>query len=69
MAQSVGHQALGHKVMISNLLLAVPEVTLGGYFSGSLTIPRFKIGTQALGWEFRVDSEYHYAQVRAECPQ
>ena len=40
-AQLVEHQALGREVLGSNLL----EVTLGGHSSGSLTVPRCKIGT------------------------
>ena len=46
-AQFVQSWALGHEVVGSNLTLsAVPEVTLGGHSSGSLTIPSCKIGTR-----------------------
>ena len=45
-AQLVERWALGHEVLGSNLPQAVPEVTLGSYSSGSLTIPRCKIGTR-----------------------
>ena len=46
LAQLVEHQVLGHEVLGSNLL-AVTKVTLGGPSSGSLTIPRCKIGTRS----------------------
>ena len=41
------------------------EVMLGSHSSGSLTVQMCKIGT-GIAWEFRVDSENHYVQVRAE---
>ena len=44
-AQSVEHQALGHKVMGLNLP-AILEVTMGSHSSNSLTIPRWNIWTR-----------------------
>ena len=55
-AQLVERRALGREVVGSNL-----PVTWGGHCSSSLTN-----WDQALAWEFRVDSENHYAQVREE---
>ena len=45
-AQLVERQALGREVMGSDLPV-VPEVTLSGHSSGSLTIPKCKIGTKS----------------------
>ena len=56
--QLVERRALSREVLGSNLPLVVPEVTLGSYSSGSLTISRCKIWTRL--WEFRVDSKDHY---------
>ena len=45
--------------------LVMPKVVLSSHSNGSFTIIRY----QAQTWEFRVDSENHYVQVRAECRQ
>ena len=53
---------LNHEVMGSNLP-AVPEVTLGGQSSASITIPRCKNWDQSLIWATKFDSEVDYMQM------
>ena len=59
MAQSVEHRAL----VLGLNLPAVPEVTLGGHSSGSLTIPRCKIWGRPCSGKSALTPSIHYAQV------
>ena len=55
-------RSLGREVVGSNLP-PVPEVTLGGHSSGSLTIPRYKIGTRPWLEQSQLTLRIHYTQV------